>query len=174
MSAKAYDNSVFRMMGYEQQADVGRILHGPSMGVEGGRKAQKNKLTRLHETLKRDQADWTKTRDSAGQGASETPTPEMAELMAKDPTAQQYNSYANALGDYSLLVQQFPATLKTTSENAFIVTSLDSRTNMAKIEDDTNDGYNLLSNQFGIMQQSEKSRKKAKGEQRLAQFLVSQ
>jgi hypothetical protein len=120
-------------------------------------------LEGLHKLLREDAAEITQSTNSGNQGGAQEPTVAQQQLMNEfpDKTPQNYNNQGNPLGMYDNLTRQMRGP-QSSFVDGFIMSSLDSRRSIAKIADNTSDGYNMLANTFVLHEKGAKRLKKAK------------
>lgn len=142
-----------------------RVLKGASHAGE----QSKEGLDGLHELLRNDAAEVSKSMSSGNQFGTEEPTASQQQLMKEYPdnTTYGYHNIANPLGDYHNLVNQMNG-LQGSFAEGFVMSTLDSRRTIDKITDDSGDGYSMLANSFILHEANAKKMKKVKKNPRLS------
>lgn len=152
---------MLKVAGAEFRADASKFQKGI---VRANKGQSKSKLEALHAVLKRDQVEAAQSLNSQNQGSTQSATAEEKDMMhqTEPNVGLQNHAFGNALGDYTTLTKQFASSgFKSSAENSFVISTLDSRRNIDRITDQSSDGYSMLSNSFGLHTLSEKSQKKA-------------
>ncbi len=125
-------------------------------------------LKALENVLRKDQIQAKESQDSQLQFGRAAPTREQAKLQSMyAPQPTQYGGLRNPLGDYSRLTAQMDG-LQNSTMDGFLLSTLETRRGVARIADDTQDGYSMLANTFGLEETSKKTQKKAMKRPRLS------
>ena len=143
-----------------------RILQGPDSQEKP---ESKSKLEKLESMLRKDTIQLTTERNSEG-ARTTSGNNEIRRLQAQFPEQTNFNLQKGELGDYSALVSQFNQDQYQDSTNdSFVVSTLNTRRPATKLSDDSTDGYNMLANSFRLHSDSQQAHKKARKVHRLSQ-----
>jgi hypothetical protein len=133
-----------------------RASHDPQQVQE----EEKDRLLMLEEELRKDQIKSDICQDGEFSWGTPYPDPHMRQQQRKYlPLISQYKHEPQLLGDFSMLVSQMEGQ-QSSANDAFILSTLESRRPAYKLSDTSGDGYNLLANTFGLGTISAKSMKR--------------
>ncbi len=129
-----------------------------------------NKLHVLEQELRKDQIKVTEQRNSQGADNAQVATPQQAvEQAIVQPVNVTFNNVPNKLGEFNTIISTMYGTqgLNGQEAEAMVLSTLDARRPIDRIVDTSQDGYNLLANQFSLPKMSEKALKQSKKSHKL-------
>lgn len=123
------------------------------------------KLHDLEQELRKDQIQATEQRNSQIADNAQVPTPNQAvEQALVNPVNATFNNVPNKLGEFNTIISSMWSTqgLNGQAAEAMFLSTLDARRPVDRITDTSQDGYNLLANQFSLPKMSDKALKQSK------------